>query len=155
RAKGLSVEAQLGVEAAWSPTLQDLAHGGVIHSQRGRIGREIRRERDDAADVEILIRPTVEASTDAVDTRRVVDGRVAQGALNADRLETAVAMEFASDADDRVQLEQRERDGRVVQVDPVGRDVLEHVVWHLVHVDLKPEGERGFRAEPATHTAEA
>ena len=68
-----------------------------------------------APDVEVAVGPAVEPMADA-GRERVVDGRVAERALDADRRQRA-AGEEARHADDRVELQQRERDGGIVEVD--------------------------------------
>jgi hypothetical protein len=89
-----------------------------VGSEHVRDRREVRRRRDDRADVEVVVGPAVEPVADAV-RERIVDGRVAQRALDADRRERAVGGEEPGEADDRVRAEQRERVRRIAQVQRV------------------------------------
>ena len=79
--------------------------------------------------------------------KRVVHGRVAQRALDADRAKRSVPEE-SGHPDDRIEPQQRNRGRGIVQVDlaaPQGADRL----WRqAIDVDLEPERQRGARAQP-------
>jgi hypothetical protein len=54
-----------------------LAWDHATHLQKAGDGAQIRRERDDRADIQVAIRPAVEAVADS-GSKRIVDGRVAE-----------------------------------------------------------------------------
>jgi len=49
---------------------------------------------------------------------------------------------MAGDADDRVELEQRQRGGRIVEIDAPAPELLLELGGQRVHVHLEPDGER-------------
>jgi hypothetical protein len=63
-------------------------------------------QRHDHADVQIAGGPAVQALADAR-SERVIDGRVTESALNAQRADPALLVEETRHADDGVQFEQR------------------------------------------------
>ena len=83
----LAVEEQLGVELAGPPARAApcVRCASIVGRQTEQIdeGLQVGRERDDRADVQVAVRPAVEACADARG-ERVVDGRVAERALDAD-----------------------------------------------------------------------
>ena len=82
---------------------------GVV--DRLRLRRQRGRQRDDRARVEVAVGPAVEPLADA-GRERVVDRRVAQRAGDADarqRVRAVDGLDRALQADDRVELEQRDR----------------------------------------------
>ena len=155
RPERLAVEEQLRVELARPPAVQHGAHGRLIGLQQIGDDAQIRRERDDRADVQIAIGPAVEPAADA---RRdgVVDGRMAQRALDADRREpagicprwpvsptTAFASSSASVTAGSLRLT------RPCLI------AFEHVGGKRLRVDLQPDRQRGRRAHAWTDAAEA
>ena len=64
-----------------------------------------------------------------------------------------VAAEEATDADDRVQLEERERHLRVVQVDFPSLDRRRDALRDPSCIDLEPDRERRLRADPRSDSA--
>src|SRR5207248_2466385 len=96
--------------------------------------------------------PAVEPLADA-GRERIVDGRVAERALDADRLQSGGAGEEAGDADDGVQLQQRQRRRRIVQVDGSRLDAGRDVGGHRICVDLQADGQRRLRADARTDAA--
>ena len=83
--------------------------------QKIRERLEIGCERNDEADVRIPIGPAVEPPADSA-RERIIHARVAQGALEADGAQTPAVIERAGYADDSAQLEQSDRQCRIVQV---------------------------------------
>src|SRR6185312_9462152 len=73
--------------------------------------------------VEIAVGPAVETLADA-GSERVVDGGMAERALDAHALDAAVAVRESRDADHRIQFEQGDGGCRVVQVHLAGGDLL-------------------------------
>ena len=67
---------------------QHRLHGRLVHLQQVGERRQVGRQRDDRADVEIAVRPAVQPLADA-GRERIVDRRVAERALDADRLQPA------------------------------------------------------------------
>lgn len=78
--------------------------GGYIDSQELRNRSQVRGEGDDRPDVQIPIGPSVQAMSDP-GGEGVIDGGMAQRALNADRAESPVRVEESREADDRIILE--------------------------------------------------
>jgi hypothetical protein len=138
----LAVEQERGVELARTPAAQHLPHLRVVDTEPARERGQVGRERDDRAHVEVAIRPAVEAAADARD-ERVVDRRVAQRAADADRREAALRIEAALHADDRVELQQRERDRRIREVHLPVREPLAQARGQCGGVDLQADAERG------------
>ena len=60
----------------------------------------------------------------------------------------------ALDAHDRIQLEQGDRGGRVVEIDFLLFHLLDEVRGKRVHIDLQADFQRGFRTQPGTDAAE-
>src|SRR5262245_30698432 len=80
--KRFAVEDYLGVELARSPTVEHFLQGGFVHAEQIGDGFEVGSKGDDATDVQVAVRPTVQAVSN---TRRkgIVDRGVAQRTLNA------------------------------------------------------------------------
>ena len=92
--------------------------------------------------------PAVEAPADAgrEASRRRSSGRARTGCPSTVRL--PVGVEEAGDADDRVQLEQRERGRRVVEIDLARLDAAATSrPGKRVGVDLEADRQRGLRAD--------
>ena len=117
-------------------------------------GAQVGRRGDDRADVEVAIGPAVEPVANAGRVG-VVDGRMAQRALDADDLSvlpsslkkpvtptTALALSRTSVLAGSLRSTLPALDG--------GRDVFRH----RVDIDFQAELERLFRAEPRPHSAE-
>src|SRR5919201_7051530 len=83
-------------------------------TQLVRIRLEIWCAGDDGSDVEIPIRPSVKAMSDA-GRQRIINCGMAEGELNADCLQT-IAFEYAWHADDGVGFQQCERGLRLVEI---------------------------------------
>src|SRR5262249_439788 len=66
--KRLAIEEQLGVELSRSPTGQNLLYGCDICAQNVSYWQQVRCERDNLPDIEVLVGPAVETMTD--DSRR-------------------------------------------------------------------------------------
>src|SRR5262245_34226036 len=75
-------------------------------------------------------------------------------ALDADRLQRSGAVEDARHDDDSVKPQQRDRHGRIVQVDVASLELLEEGVRECVDIDLQSHGERGRRADAGADAAE-
>ena len=115
RTKGLSVNEELCVKLARSPTLQDRSGGCVIDPQEIRDDGEIRSKRHDCANVEVAIGPAIEPAANPR-SKGIVDRRVAQSALNPHRLELSSVIKSARDAHHGIQFQQRQGGGRIVEV---------------------------------------
>src|SRR5439155_1031674 len=94
RPERLPVLVKLCVEAARPPAREHCFDRREIDTKEIGAGFEVRRERHDRADVQVAVRPAVEAPADAGGAR-VVDGRVTEGALEADRSDAAARVEEA------------------------------------------------------------
>jgi hypothetical protein len=113
---------------------------------------EVRGQRHDGADVQVLGGPAVEPAADA-GGERVVDGGVTQGALDAHRGEPPSAVEGALHPHHRVGLEQGERHGGIVEVHRARGDGLLHPVRERLPIHLETGPERGARRQPRPDTA--
>jgi hypothetical protein len=91
RAEGLAVQEHGRVETSGAPALQDCPQRGVVHAEERRHRRQVWREPDDRADIQVAVGPAVQPSADPAG-ERVVDGRMAECALKAGGRE-AVALE--------------------------------------------------------------
>ena len=87
-----------------SPALEDPVHGRLVDLEQIGDRLLVRRQPDDRADIEIAIRPAVAPAADAWG-KRVVDGRMTDGARDPDGRETPAPIEEAPEADDGVQLQ--------------------------------------------------
>jgi hypothetical protein len=119
---------------------------GVGEGEQIDDGLEVRRGRDDAADVEVAVGEAVDARAHPR-SDRVIDGRVAQRAGDAHRRQVARRVEEADDAEHGVLLDERQRDRRIVEVHAAVLQRLELRARERVGVDLEPEPERGRRAQ--------
>ena len=80
---------------------------------------------------------------------------MAEGAGDADRAERATVVEEALDADDRVQLQERERGRRTVEVDLALLELRLEVPREGIDVDLQAgDGERRLRADTGADASE-
>src|SRR5262249_23455855 len=149
---GPVVEQKLSIEATRAPAREHRAHGTLVEAEQFRDRRQVGREPDHGADVQVAVRPAIEAPADA-GCEGIVDRGVAEGALNADRRDLAALIEVPGDADHRVELQQRKRGRRVVEVDLPALEQLAQRVRERVEVDLEPDGERARGAETRTHAA--
>jgi hypothetical protein len=86
---------------------------------------------------------------------RVVHRAVAQGALRADRAQAAVRFEKSGQADDCVELEQSQCDGRIVQIDAALAQIFDQCTGERIDVHFQPDRQRRFRAYTGAHTAES
>src|SRR6185295_12237589 len=100
----------------------------------------------DLADVEVAVGPAVEPSADAR-AEGVVDGRMAQSAGDADGLHLPALLEEALDADDGVELEERDRGRRIIHVHFVLLDLRDQLVGKRLAVDLEADRQRDLRAD--------
>ncbi len=150
--KGLAVERQLGVELPRAPAVEDRAHGGLVDAQEIDERLHAGSQRDDRADVQVAVRPAVEASTDA---RRqlVVDRGMAQRALDADRAELAL-VEETGDADDGVEAQESDRGRWSVEVDLAALEGCDQIGRQAVRVDLEADRQSGARTDAGAHAAE-
>jgi len=153
RAERLAVKKQLRVELPDSPAVEHLPHGGLIRLQKICDDTQVGRERDDGADVEIPVGPSVEPPADAR-RDRIVDRRMTQRALDADGAEAAARIAVAGEAHHGLGVEQRQRHRRIVEVDASMPDGVQDVGRERLGVDLQPHGERRRRAHTRTDTAE-
>ena len=148
----LAVEEEHRVELARPPAGEDLVDRRLVDAEDVGERLLVRRQPDDRADVQVAVRPAVEAATDA-GGEGVVDHGVAGRTGETHRRQPATAVEEALDADDGIQLQQRQRHRRVVQVDLAGLDRGRRLLRDRRRVDLEPGGQRGFRAEARADAA--
>src|ERR1700730_1329046 len=87
RPERLAVKIQLGVELARAPAIEHLFDRRLVDLKHLGIRAEIRSGCDYRADVEIAIRPAIEAATDSRQ-QGVIYRRVTQRALDADRCQS-------------------------------------------------------------------
>ena len=159
RTEADGVDVDLGVVEAGAPAQEHLLERvdrRWVAGPEDLVGhrRQVGRERDDQADVQILVRPAVEPLADSRG-ERVVDGRMAEGAGDADRAERATRVEEALDADDRVQLQERERGRRTVEIDLALLELRLDVPREGIDVDLQAgDGEGRLRADTRTDASE-
>src|SRR3954470_13142399 len=84
---------------------------------------------------------------------RIVDRRVAERALDADALQTAVPVLEARHTDDGIEVEERERGVGRVQVDPPGGNCVLARDRRATDIPLQADGERRRRAYPGARPA--
>jgi hypothetical protein len=104
RTESLPVEEELRVELARPPRREDLVQRRVVDAEQVRKRRLVGGQRDDRAYVEVAVRPAVESAPNS-GSEGVVDGRMADGAGNADRAQRSLVVEEALQSDDGVQLQ--------------------------------------------------
>src|SRR5262249_59130649 len=109
-------------------------------------------EGDDGADVEVAVRPPVETVSDP-GCERIVDRRVTQRALDADRRETLRVVEEPGDAHNAVQPQQIERRGWRVEVGATPGDGIAYGLRQRVDVDLESQPKRRARREARADAA--
>src|SRR5262249_26619429 len=83
----------------------------------------------------------------------IVDRRMAERALDADRREVPTGVEATGHPDHRVELEQCQRGRRVVQVDLTPLELLAEASRQRVEVDLQADAECGGWTEARPDTA--
>ncbi len=150
----LAVQEQLGVELPRAPAGEHLvAHRLLVHPEERGDGRQVGREPDDRADVQVAVRPAIQPVTDAR-RERVVHRRMAEGALDAEGAQSSLAVGEPRHADDRVRGQESHGDGGIVEVHLVGLQRIDGCLGQRVDVDLQPHRERGLRADAGTHAAE-
>ena len=66
-------------------------------------------------------------------------------ALDSHPLDAAIRVGESRDTDDGVQLEERDRRCRIVEVNFSCRELLLQTVRQRIRIDLKANGQRGFR----------
>jgi hypothetical protein len=148
----LAVQEQLGVELARPPRGQHLLDGGHVGAEEAGDRPQVGRQGDDRADIQVAGGVAVQPVTDAR-RERIVDGGVAQGALDAHRAQTAARVEEPGDANHRLQLKQCQRDRRVVQVDLAPLEGLLQLGRQGVDIDLQPDPERRLWAQAGPDAA--
>src|SRR5215216_2729497 len=79
---------------------------------------------------------------------------MANGALNADRPQRALSVEEAGHTNDRLQLEQRQCDRWIIEIDLASLQLVNQAGRQRVHVDFEAKGERILRAEARPDPAE-
>src|SRR5262249_48943099 len=91
------------------------------------------------------------------DPRRegVVDARVTQCALDPHRAQRPLTIEEARHTDDRVELQQRERDARISEVHSTATQLLQQGTRERIDVHLESDRKRGLRTDTAADAAEA
>jgi hypothetical protein len=151
--KCLAVENELGVELPRSPAAKDAPHRRGVHAQQLRERRQPWGERDDRSNVQIAVGPSIQPSSDP-GRNRIIHARVAQRALNADGAERSIALEEAGQTEDRVQLQQRERVLRIVEVQRAVDNPIEHFRWERLSIHLEPELQRHPRGQAGPDAAE-
>jgi hypothetical protein len=74
--EAFAVEEELGVELPGPPGGENGVEGRLVHLKQIGYRRLVRGERDDRPDVQVAVRPAVQATPDPR-RKRVVDGRMA------------------------------------------------------------------------------
>ena len=83
RPKRLSVHEQLGVELSRTPAVQHVTHRRLVGLEQTCDRAQVGRERDDCADIQVSIRPPVEAVPNTR-SKSIVDSGVTERTLHAD-----------------------------------------------------------------------
>src|SRR5581483_4167419 len=117
--KFFAIEEQLGVEFARPPAGQHFLHGWHVGAEDVGYWLQVGRKRHDLSSVQVLVRPAVEAMSDHTGRnsggrKGVVNTRVAERALQADRFQLSFRIKEAGYAQDGVQFQQRQRVGRII-----------------------------------------
>ncbi|TMH58338.1 MAG: hypothetical protein E6H62_01385 [Betaproteobacteria bacterium] len=138
RTQGLAVLVELGVEAPGAPAVQHRLYRGHIDSQQVGDRGEVGSERNDESDVQVAVGPAVEAPADP-GREGVVDGRVAKRALNAHRFDVARSVENTGHAHHGIELEERERRRRIVEIDPARPDLRLQLPRQCVRIHFEAD----------------
>ncbi len=128
---------------ARTPGVEFRLGGGV---ERGRQG-------DDRADIQIGVCPPIQPPADAA-RERVIDGRVAERAGDANACQLPRTVDSSADADDGVEPKQFDGHRRVVQIDLTGFQRGDNLARQGFDVDLETNGEcccRGNGREDVMH----
>ena len=80
---------------------------------------------------------------------------MAEGAAQAECLRLASRAAERHDAKNRLGVDQRQRVGRVVEIDGAVRDRGKHRPWNRIDIELEADGECGRGADPRAHTAKS
>src|SRR5579864_1819262 len=153
------VNVDLGVVEAGAPAKEHLLERVDRHwvaRPEDLLGRrsQVGRERDDQTGVQVLVRPAVQSLADSRG-ERVVDGRMANGAGDADRSERTALVEEALDAEDSVQLQKGERGRRTVEVDLAELEAHLEVPREGIDVDFQAgDGKGRLRADTGPNASE-
>jgi hypothetical protein len=159
RAEADGVDVDLRVVEAGAPAQEDLLErvdGRWVAGPEDLVGhrRQVGRERDDQAGVQILVRPAVQPLADPRG-ERVVDRRMAESAGDADRAERATRVEDALDADNRVQLQESERGRSTVEIDLSMPELRLELSREGIDVDLQAgDCEGRLRADTGADASE-
>src|SRR5436853_493411 len=105
---------------------------------------------NDCADVQVPVRPAVQAVTDA-GSKGIIHRRMAQSARDTDRTQTAIGIEISADAHHCIQLEQSQGDGRVSQIHFALLQLISQRLWQGLYVDFEPYRQGCCRADPGAH----
>ena len=116
RREGFAVLVEPRVVAARTPTGQHFPDGGLVDAEKIGERLEVRRERDDDADVQVAVGPAIEPLADAR-RERIVHVRMTERALGTQGVDPARVVEPSGQSHHGVEPEQRERRGRVIEVD--------------------------------------
>src|ERR1700732_5182345 len=87
-------------------------------------------------------------------SQRVVDGRMTKGALNAHGAECAFFVEPACYAQHRIQFQQRERGGRITQIDFALFQCCYQSRWKRIHVHFESQCQRPARTSPRAYASQ-
>jgi hypothetical protein len=136
------------------PGVQHGPHGRVVDAEQLGDDAQVRGERDDRADVEVAVRPSVEPAADA-GRQRIVDRRMAEGALDADGAKAPSVIEEPGQSDDRIQLEKRQRRRWIVEVHLAVLQLTAELAGERIGIDLQADAQCGLRADARADAAEA
>ena len=114
RIKCLAVQDQFRVEFTRSPTAEHGTHRVLADTEQTGNRAEVRSKRHDSANIEIAVGPAIQPVPDA-SRERVIDRRMAQGTLDADRDQMPGAIEEASHPHHRIEFQQRQLHRRPVR----------------------------------------
>ena len=87
-------------------------------------------------------------------SKGIVDGRVAERAGQAERLRLAVRSTERHHADDSLRIDQRQRVGRIIEIDGVIRDCRQDWSRDQLHVEFEADGERRRRTDTRSDPTE-
>ena len=119
---------------ARTPRVEFRLGGGV---ERGRQG-------DDRADIQIGVCPPIQPPADAA-RERVIDGRVAERAGDANACQLPGTVDSSADADDGVEPKQLDGHRRVVQIDLTAFERDDDFARQGFEVDFETNAERCCR----------
>src|SRR5579864_284995 len=151
-AESLSVLVQLRVKTAGAPARKNFLESRYIDTKQICERFWIGRQGDDGADIQVAVGPSIQPMSDPR-SKRIVYARMAEGALNPHRANLPVFVKEAGDSDNRIQFQERQRRGWIVQVNFAGFELLYQRFRQSICVHFQADREGGLGAYPAADTA--